>query len=243
MLKPGITVALLAYKEAENLRVLLPQIKEKIEALNEEYTIEVIDTAKPMDETPDVVKEFGDGFEYHNQEEPGFGGAFRTAIKYADRKMFLILDSDGSHNPIYIPDIYNKFVTEKCDLTIGSRYVKGGVTFDSKLSILMSKVLNGCFRLFLGIKAKDISTDYRLYDTAQLKAVTLENVNYDVLQEVILKLQLNNPSFKIGEVPIRFEKRMFGESKRQLIPFIISYIKTLFKLTKMRIVHSWRKNK
>jgi dolichol-phosphate mannosyltransferase len=116
--------------------------------------------------------------------------------------------------------------------------VPGGKTFDAKSSIIMSKILNGVFRLFLGIKAKDISTDFRLYDTAQLKAVHLERNNYDVLQEVLLKLKLNNANYKIGEVPITFDKRVYGESKRKLIPFIISYMKTLIQLTLLRI--TWK---
>ena len=58
-----------------------------------------------------------------------------------------------------------------------------------------------------------------------------------VLQEVLLCLRLNkaDKKLKIGEVPIEFDKRIYGESKRQLIPFIMSYIKTLFKLTAKRI--------
>ena len=232
-LKNGITVSLLAYKEAENLEVLLPKIISNLELTGSEYDIQIIDTAQPMDNTSEVCAKYN--ALYFNQEEPGFGGAFRTAIKKANRKMFLILDADGSHNPKYIPDMYKLFVHDNCDLVIGSRYVPGGKTFDAKSSIIMSKMLNGVFRLFLGIKAKDISTDFRLYDAAQLKVVQLERDNYDVLQEVLLKLKLNNPNFKIGEVPITFEKRVYGESKRKLIPFIISYMKTLIQLTFLRI--------
>ena len=228
----SITVALLAYKEAENLKILLPKIKKNLDSLAVDYEIEVIDTAEPLDNTAAVCKEFG--ATYRNQEYPGFGGALKTAIKYANNELFLILDSDGSHNPDYIPSMYQKYVLENCDLVIGSRYVSGGKTYDSKSSVIMSRLLNFAFRLFLGIKAKDISTDFRLYDTEQLKQITLENVNYDILQEIILKLKLNKRDLKIGEVPIAFEKRIYGESKRKLIPFIISYIKSLFRLTALR---------
>ena len=117
----GISVILLAYKEAENLKVLLPQIKENVEKCGEPYEILVIDTAKPLDNTPEVCKEFG--AQYINQEEPAFGGAFRTGIKYAKQEKFLILDSDGSHPPKYIPDLYKKFTEENCDVVIGSRFV------------------------------------------------------------------------------------------------------------------------
>ena len=235
MLKEGILVALLASHEEENLKILIPKIREAMDTVGAAYEIEVIDTAEPTDGTQELCRKWG--IRYYNQEEPGFGGAFRTAIKYADHELFLILDGDGSHDPRYIPAMYRKYMDDRCDLVIGSRYVKGGKTCDSKSSVVMSRILNGIYRPLLGIKAKDISTDYRLYDAAQLKQVRLENIYFDVLQEVLLKLKLNNPDFRIGEVPIVFEKRMFGESKRDLIPFIISYIKTLGKLTAMRVTH------
>ena len=232
-MRSGITVALLAYKEADNLIILLPKIINNLQKINIPFSIMVIDTATPLDNTEEVCIKHN--VKYIGQEMPGFGGALRTAIKYADRELFLILDSDGSHNPCYIPEMYKKFVDEKCDIVIGSRYVKGGNTFDSKTSIIMSKCLNATFRLFLGIHAHDISTDYRIYDTHQLKDVKLTRVNYDILQEVLLKMKLNNPKLIIGEVPITFEKRIFGESKRKLVTFIFSYIKTLFYLTLMRL--------
>lgn len=231
----GISVVLLAYKEEENLRVLLPEIIEEVKKCGEEYEILVIDTEKPLDNTEGVCQEYG--ARYINQKYPGFGGAFRTGIEAAGKDKFLILDSDGSHPPKYIPQIHKKFVEENCDVVIGSRYVKGGVTNDSKSSQIMSKILNTIFRIFLGIKAKDISTDYRMYHTQDLKKVTLTCRNYDVLQEVLLKLRLEKGSQKIGEVPISFSKRLYGESKRQLLRFIISYIKTLCYLTGIRITH------
>lgn len=232
----GLSVVLLAYKEAENLKILLPQIIDNIKKTKEDYEILVIDTAQPLDNTNEVCESFG--ARYINQEEPGFAGAFRTGIKYATKDKFLIMDSDGSHNPIYIPDIYNLFISSNYDLVIGSRYVKGGHTNDSKSSIVMSKILNTVFRISLGIKASDISTDFRMYHTAQLKEVSLTCKNYDVLQEVLLKLKMNRKDFKIGEVPISFDKRMFGESKRQLIPFIVSYIRTLIRLIGIRLTTS-----
>lgn len=237
----GISVVLLAYKEEENLRVLLPQIIQEVEKCKEEYEILVVDTAKPFDHTKEVCQEFG--ARYINQEQPGFGGAFRTAIKYANKNKFLIMDSDGSHPPAKIPEIHRKFVEEKCDVVIGSRYVKGGVTNDAKSSQLMSHMLNFAYRVCLGLKANDLSTDYRMYHTKQLKKVKLTCENYDVLEEVLLRLKLNkrDKNLKIGEVPIHFQKRMYGESKRQLLKFIISYIKTLLRLTVVRIKDSFKR--
>lgn len=240
MVRLAISAVILAYKEAENLKILLPQIREKLDLIGEEYEIVIIDTEKPLDNTEEVCKEWK--ARYVNQRYPYFAGAFRTGIEEAKFDKFLIMDGDGSHNPRYIPDIYAKF-KEGADVAIGSRYIEGGVTNDAKSSIVMSKILNFVFRLITGIKAKDISTDFRIYDTKQLKKVTLSCHNFDVVEEVLMKLKLNNRNLVIKETPIVFDKRVYGESKRRLVPFIMGYIKTMFRLIGMRVSYTFAKNK
>lgn len=225
---------LLAYQEEENLRVLLPRLKDVLEELGEAYEILVVDTKEPLDHTKELCRE--QGVRYLNQEEPGFGGAYRKGIQAASMDKLLALDSDGSHSPEYIPAIYTMFM-EGYDVVIGSRYIEGGHTSDAKSSQVMSFLLNTAYRICLGIPTRDISTNYRMYHTEQLKQITLTCTNYDVLEEVLLKLKLlvGKDKFRIGESPISFQKRLYGESKRRLIPFIISYIKTLFRLFGMRV--------
>lgn len=233
----SLSIVMLAYKEAENLKILLPQIHEVMKEIEDEYEIIIIDSEKPLDNTAEVCAQ--NNAKYYPQEEPCYAGAFRTGIKYASMDRMLVLDADGSHDPKNIPDIYRLF-SEGYDIVIGSRYTKGGVSNDSKTSYLMSKLLNTTMRLCLGIKAKDISTSYRMYDTKQIKQVNLERNNYDVLQEVILRMKINKrkkkEKIRIGEIPITFNKRMFGESKRQLLKFIAGYVVTLFILVRDNII-------
>ena len=99
----GISVVLLAYMEEDNLKFLLPQIINNLNKIGQDFEILVIDTAEPLDHTREVCTEFN--ARYINQEWPGFGGAFKTGIKYANKEKFMILDSDGSHNPNNIPEI------------------------------------------------------------------------------------------------------------------------------------------
>ena len=234
----GISVVMLAYKEADNLKILLPEIIQQVSSCDRDFEILVIDSEKPLDNTKDVCQQFD--ARYINQEGPSFGNAYRTGIKYASKDIFLILDADGSHQPKYIPAMYQKMTRDNCDVVIGSRYVEGGQTNDSISSQIMSKLLNVTYRLFLGIKAKDISTDFRMYKTSQLKKLELSCNNFDIVEEILLKLKLNKKNLKIEEVPISFSKRMYGSSKRQLMKYIMSFIKTLFVLTGIRITSSFR---
>ena len=233
----SISVVMLAYKEAENLKVLLPRVNEVLDEIGEKYEVIIIDSAEPLDNTEEVCRQFG--AEYFPQEEPYYAGAFRTGIRKARGRKMVVLDADGSHDPKNIRDI-NSLFSQGYDIVIGSRYTKGGVTNDSFTSHVMSFMLNTVMRITLGVKAKDISTSYRMYDTAQLKRVKLIRNNYDVLQEVILRMKINkrkhHEKLRIGETPIIFEKRVFGQSKRQLGKFIKGYLASVWIFGKANLI-------
>jgi dolichol-phosphate mannosyltransferase len=228
----SVSVVLLAYSEAENLKILLPQINGILSAMNEDFEILVVDSAQPTDNTREICGLYHAS--YIPQEEPHYGGAFRTGNRYATKGSILYLDADGSHDPAAIPAIFQKF-SQGYDVVIGSRYTKGGVTLDSKSSLIMSKILNTSMRFCLGIRARDISTSYRLYNARQLKAVRLTRENYDVLQEVLLRMKLINRKLKIAEVPITFRKRLAGQSKRRLFRFICGYVVSLVTLSAINL--------
>jgi len=212
----GISVVLLAANEAENLIVLIPKIIASLQITGADYEILVVDLPVATDDTQQICAGY-EKVRYLSQEEPFYSGAFRTGIRNAQEDHLLVLDADGSHDPAVIPALFSKSL-EGYDLVIGSRYCRGGRTCDSQASILMSKLLNAIMRPIIGVRAKDISTSYRIYQTKQLKNITLTSKN-----------------FSIAEVPIVFRKRIYGESKRRLLPFIMKYGQTLFSFVKIRM--------
>ena len=225
-----ISVTIPAYKEADNLDIILPQIQEALSTI-ESYEINIIDTMTPMDHTKEVCEKYG--VNYIPREGGNlYGDAIRTGFLKANNEYLLIMDADGSHRPSDFVKLIND--AEKADLTIGSRYVKGGKTDNPAILILMSWMVNVCFRLLLGIDVKDISDSFRLYRTEDVKKLKLECSNFDIVEEIIIKLAVSNKKYRIREVPITFNKRMYGESKRDLIKFVFSYISTLYKLLRIK---------
>lgn len=218
----GVTVTILAYNEAENLRWLLPELKKVIEPLNidsVEYLI--VDSMKPTDDTAEVCREFG--ARYVNQERPGYGNAYRTAIRYAREELFLVLDADGSQDYTQIPVMYRE-ILDGADVVIGSRYAAGGSSDDAKSSQIMSIILNTAFRMGTGLRVHDFSTSFRICRTQDLRRLQLAGENFDILEEIILKLKLSKKgSIVIKEVPTSFKKRVIGESKRSLGKFIVCF--------------------
>lgn len=225
-----LSVVIPAYKEADNLNILIPKMQEALSGIDE-YEINIIDTMEPMDSLPDICKKYG--VNYINRKGGNlYGDAIRTGFSISKYEYLMVLDADGSHSPSDFKQMLD--CSDGYDLTIGSRYIKNGKTDNPAILIFMSQIVNVCFRLVLGVNVKDISDSFRLYRTKDVQALNLECSNFDIVEEIIVKLVVFNKNYRIREVPITFNKRMYGESKRDLLKFMFSYISTLFKLFSMK---------
>lgn len=222
-----LTVSIAAYREAENLKVMLPAIKAAAAALSPACEVLVIDTEEPMDDTEAICAANG---VRHVRRSGGnsYGDATRTAIRAARGTFLLNMDADGSHSPEYFAPMWAQ--RERYDIVIGSRYAPGGHTENPAVLIWMSYVLNLTFRVAFKIRAKDVTNSFRLYRRQILTPLRLESSDFDILEEILIKVTVHQPPARIGEVPVTFARRKAGESKRKLVPFMFGYMKTLKRL-------------
>jgi dolichol-phosphate mannosyltransferase len=229
----SISVVIPAYHEAENLEELIPRLDAALLQIRQPYEILVIDTMSKTDNTEEICKK--NKCVYINRKNGnGYGDAIRTGISKVSNKYLVIMDADGSHNPDDIIKFY-KEIKNGYDLIIGSRYIAGGNSHNGLILKLMSYVLNITYRIFFNIKAKDISNSFRMYHTEQLKSLILECNNFDIVEEIIIKLSISISPFRLLEVPIFFNQRKHGESKRDLVKFILTYMTSIKKLLGYRI--------
>jgi dolichol-phosphate mannosyltransferase len=225
--KLELSVVLPAYQEEENLRNLLPRLLETLKTMDVSSEVLVIDTNNPMDRTKEVCDDNGIRH-IKRRVDNYFGSAVRTGIQEAQGKYIIFMDADGSHPPEFIPEIF--CFAEKYDVVIASRYIDKGRTENSLLLILMSRVVNWTFSIVLNLPCKDVSNSFKVYRGQQLKNVKLTCNNFDIVEEILFKLRRAHPLMSFKEVPFVFKKRMFGETKRNLFVFILTYIFTVIKL-------------
>lgn len=222
-----LSVILPSYNEEENLRLLLPRIKRACAMITDAYEILVVDTMTSMDGTRELCDE--EGVRYVPREGGNlYGDAIRTGIEAAHGASVIFMDADGSHPPHFIADLFAR--RHEAEIVVASRYVKGGFTENSAALVWMSWIVNFGYRIVLGLKCKDVSNSFKLYPGSALKRLTLRCDNFDIVEELLYKLIKHNGSFRIIEVPFSFKKRMFGQTKRNLLAFIFSYVVTLFRL-------------
>lgn len=220
-----------SYKEGENLSILVPTLKKYLDSFDIRYQIIVIDSIEKMDDTEEICKSLN--VEYYKRENGNtYGDAIRTGITKIQYGKTIIMDADGSHDPKYIQEMLLN--SEDYDMVIGSRYIKNGKTQNNFILVFMSLAVNIMYRMFLRIKVKDVSNSFRLYDSKMLKGLELECNNFDIVEEILIKITLKYPKIKIKEVAIEFKKRVHGESKRKLLKFVVSYLITIRRLLKIK---------
>ena len=222
-----VTVIIPSYLEEENLRIIIPRLKNEMQKLGNDYEILVIDAMHAMDYTEDVCK--NNNVTYLNRTNGNnYGDAVRTGITNANGEYIIFMDADGSHSPEFINKLYS--YKDDYDVVIASRYIAGGATDNNRILILMSWVVNIVYSIVLNLRCKDVSNSFKLYRGDLLRNLNLYCNNFDIVEEILFKLKKINNNLKIKEVPFSFKKRMFGETKRNLFLFMVSYIFTLIKL-------------
>ncbi len=220
-----ISVVIPALNEAENLAVLLPQIKEVLVDIKHE--IIVVD-GKSTDNTREIAARLGTRVII--QESKGFGGALRDGFAICKGEYVLQMDADFSHDPYFIPKLLQH--RGRADLVMGSRYVHGGSMEAPFIRRSSSFLLNKFSRYFMRIPVKDMSSGFRLYRKKALDEIKTTAIQLEIQQEMIVKLF--DKGFKIVEVPFIVKPREKGVSKVHLVKYGSLILRSLVRLNKLR---------
>jgi len=206
------------YNERENIAQILKSVFE----LNKEYHVLIIDDGSP-DKTAEIVKTLfamypGKLFLEERIGKLGLGTAyihgFRWALDKGYRYIFE-MDADFSHNPKDLERLYHACKSQKADVAIGSRYVKGGKVENwPALRVSISKGASLYTRLITWMPIMDPTAGFVCYKKEVLEAINLEEITFvGYAFQIEMKFAAWKLGFKIKEVPITFIDRQFGISK------------------------------
>lgn len=165
------------------------------------------------------------GFTYvQRQPTSGYGDAIRTAIVEANSSHIGFMDADNSHDPVFFVNA-EPYLKNGADLVVGSRYMNGGSTANGLLLRFLSHVVNVVFRAILGTNISDLSNSQKVYKRALINR-PLTCQNFDIIEELVWNVITYGNKTEVFEIPATFEKRLYGETKRKLIPFTVGYART-----------------
>ncbi|MEO6028228.1 MAG: methyltransferase domain-containing protein, partial [Candidatus Binatia bacterium] len=135
-----------------------------------------------------------------------------------------------SHDPDFIVKLWRS--RERAEVVIASRYVRGGVAYMPRHRLILSRVLNAFFARGLGLPVHDLSSGFRLYRANAVQRLSLEGTNFEVLEEILVKMHAEG--WRIIEIPFTYYPRERGSSHARIFAFGMALLNAFFRLWKLR---------
>lgn len=171
------------------------------------------------DGTQDVAKQLVKAYAPHVQLQTrtgklGLGTAYVHGLRFARGNYIIIMDADFSHHPKFIPRMIAKQREGGFDIVTGTRYAGDGGVYGWDLKRkLTSKGANIFADTVLRPGVSDLTGSFRLYKRAVLERLFELTDARGFTMQMALAVTAKAQGFSIGEVPISFVDRVYGDSK------------------------------
>uniref|UniRef100_A0A3Q4N4H8 Dolichol-phosphate mannosyltransferase subunit 1 n=4 Tax=Pseudocrenilabrinae TaxID=318546 RepID=A0A3Q4N4H8_NEOBR len=206
------SVLLPTYNERENLPLIVWLLVKYFGESGFNYEIIVIDDGSPdgtLEVAEQLQKVYGEDkiLLRPRAKKLGLGTAYIHGMKHASGNFIIIMDADLSHHPKFIPEFIQKQKEGNYDLVSGTRYRGNG-----------------------GVYGWDLRRKLiRLYKKKVLESLVEQCVSKGYVFQMEMIVRARQLNYTIGEVPISFVDRVYGESKLGGNE-IVSYAKGLLML-------------
>ena len=211
---PEISIVVPAYREGENLPLLLTALEKAMQGLDWE-TIVVVDDA--FDGSEDLVREQAQRDPrvrcLHRIGRRGLASACIEGMLASSAPYLAVMDADLQHDEALLPALLDKAKRDGADIVVASRYMQGGDTGElaadrvriSRLASAMSRVL--CKGL------SDPMSGFFVVRRAFLERVVrgLYGRGFKILLDLIAAAR--GGEVRIAELPYSMRSREHGESK------------------------------
>ena len=223
----NISIIIPTYNEKENIKKLIISINK---ILKKDFEIIIVDDHSP-DGTGKIVAELSKKYPVkcvHRKGKLGLSSAVIEGFKAAKGPVIGVMDADFSHDINIVPQLIKPIINNEAELTIGSRYIKGGEIENWPLK---RKVISrGATLLSLPLtKIKDPMSGFFFLKKEVIEGIELNAKGYKILLEIIVKGSYD----KVKEIPYTFVDRKSGKSKLNKSEYI-DYLKNLFNLIKYK---------
>ncbi|NXE00669.1 DPM1 mannosyltransferase, partial [Chaetorhynchus papuensis] len=241
MAAPGperVSVLLPTYNERDNLPLVVWLLARTFSDSGIDFEIIIIDDGSP-DGTQEVAQQLE---KIYGSDKILFlfpsGTAYIHGMKYATGNFIVIMDADLSHHVRLVflikPIVYRKQKEGNFDIVSGTRYKGNGGVYGWDLKRkLISRGANFLTQVLLRPGASDLTGSFRLYRKEVLQKLMEKCVSKGYVFQMEMIVRARQLGFTIGEVPISFVDRVYGESKlggNEIVSFLKGLL-TLFATT------------
>jgi glycosyltransferase involved in cell wall biosynthesis len=218
--------------EANNLPHVLPRIPHWVDEV-------ILVDGHSSDGTDQVARQLRPDIRIIHEPEPGKGAALRAGFAEASGDMIIMLDADGSTDPLEIP-LFVATLRAGADFAKGSRFVQGGGTADMPLH---RKLGNLAFvmlvRMLFGGSYSDLCYGYNAFWSRILPQLELDGKGFEI--ETLMNVRALKAGLRVAEVPSFEAKRVYGEGRLRTIPdgwrVLTTILKERLNVRAQRLMH------
>lgn len=199
-----VCAVILAHNESKTIQSIIQGTKKCVD------TVLVIDN-RSTDNTAEIARENGAEVIFCDTKQ-GYGAAQHVGHMAAIEMGFdyiLQLDSDGQHDPEYIPLLLSVALSEDCDIVLGSRFLTDGsnsLPFTRRIGI---KFFSRLISLIGHTRVMDATSGYKVYKTSSLKKLSKPSDTHPAVGQI---LEMARMGMTIREVPVEMSVRQAGKS-------------------------------
>ncbi|ROW05239.1 hypothetical protein VSDG_00439 [Cytospora chrysosperma] len=232
--KDTYSVILPTFNERQNLPIITWLLQRMFTENNIDWDLVIVDDGSP-DGTQEVADQLVKAYSPHvtlktRTGKLGLGTAYVHGLQFARGNHIIIMDADFSHHPKFIPQMIAAQKEHNYDIVTGTRYAPGGGVYGWDLKRkLTSKGANIFADTVLRPGVSDLTGSFRLYKRPVLEKLFETTDVRGFSMQMALAVTAKTMGFTIGEVPITFVDRVYGDSKLGGEE-IVEYAKGVFTL-------------
>ena len=204
------------YNEIENIHSVIDAVL----AQGPQFSVLIVDDNSPdgTGEVVNILKQKESRIHLLQRAgKLGLGTAYIAGFRYGLSHGFdyiFEMDADFSHNPKDLPRLLEACV-QGADMSIGSRYVKGGnIKNWSKDRLFLSYGASLYVKTITSLPVQDPTAGFICYHRRVLEALDLDKIKFvGYTFQIEMKYYAFIKGFKLAEVPITFVDREKGNSK------------------------------
>lgn len=215
-----LSVVIPAYNEEKNITPTIESLYNKLSKEKIPHEIRVIN-----DNSKDKTQEVLDGLrtsiptlvtEFNKPPHNGFGFAVRKGLETFEGDCVAIFMADMSDSPDDLAKFYKTMLKDKVDCVFGTRFSKGGKTYDyPKIKLFINRVVNNMVSLIFDRKYNDFTNAFKLYKRETVQGLKpFLSPHFNLTLELPLKAVVRGYSYKV--LPNSWTNRQFGVSNLKI---------------------------
>ena len=204
----SVSVIIPARNEAPNLQFVLPHIPSFV-------TDVILVDGHSTDNTASEAQRLMPTIRIVEQIGQGKGDAIRAGLAASTGDIIVLLDADGSADPLEIPYFIKTLLTGS-DFAKGSRFIKGGGSHDiTRIRRAGNYGLILLVNLLFGTRYSDLCYGYNAFWKHCLEHIEIDSNGFEI--ETLINIRMHLAGLKITEVPSIEYQRIHGLSNLNAI--------------------------